>query len=124
MTETGEIRYPDGSVYSGEIIESLPNGKGVFYDYRGDVYAGSFIDGDKHGKFLVKTRNGDHISCEFDSDAQYSEGIIIFHNGDVYIGYIQELEPNGNGSMHKSDGTILRGRFMDGKLADDQKEHL
>ncbi|MBR2577357.1 MAG: hypothetical protein IKE38_00340 [Erysipelotrichaceae bacterium] len=124
MTETGEIRYPDGSWYSGEIIEGLPNGRGVFHDYRGDVYAGTFIDGDKHGEFVVETRDGDHISCEFNSDAQYSEGIIIYHNGDIYIGYIQELEPNGCGLMYKCDGTVLKGRFTDGKLADEQKEIL
>lgn len=116
MIKTGDIDYPNGSKYQGEIIDGLPNGQGCFIDVSGDIFLGNFVDGDKHGKFLVCTRNKDRINCEFDQDAQYSDGIITYHNGNVYIGYIQELEPNGVGLMYETNGLVSKGFFKDGLL--------
>ncbi len=56
--EVGEYRYPDGTVYRGEIKEGIPNGKGSIYYPDGNQYAGLVASHRPEGLGLMRYADG------------------------------------------------------------------
>lgn len=95
------IKWLDGSTYTGEISEGIPNGKGVLIiganceevKNRGNVLEGDFVDG------------------------YMASGIIKYKDKRVYQGSCNfNNEPNGNGTMIFANGTKQSGEFIDGEF--------
>ena len=45
----GTLRYPDGSVYAGNFLNGLRQGKGTYTYNDGQVYSGEWVEDLKHG---------------------------------------------------------------------------
>ncbi|MBV9541742.1 MAG: hypothetical protein JO167_10795, partial [Alphaproteobacteria bacterium] len=63
--QAGEITLPDGSRYTGEIVDAAPNGKGVLFNGAGDRFTGTFKNGQLHGHGTVVWANGDRYDGDW-----------------------------------------------------------
>lgn len=64
----GKIIWEDGSVYTGEIHNFLPNGTGRKGYPEGSVYFGHWWNGLRDGHGLLSYPNSDVLECEFNYD--------------------------------------------------------
>ena len=55
MEGKGELSFPSGEKFIGEMKNNLPNGGGVKYFANGDKYTGDFKNGFEHGFGEKKT---------------------------------------------------------------------
>jgi len=87
------MEYEDGSIYTGEVNNGIPNGFGVFYFASGDRYAG-VIDNN-----------------EFTGD-----GVLYWTTGDKYVGGLRNGDLFGFGTRYFNNGTISTGMWNNNKL--------
>jgi hypothetical protein len=64
----GEISYPSGTIYKGNMVNSEKEGYGEIWGLKGEVYKGNFIQGKYNGKGYHKIPD----LYEYDGE---------FHNG-------------------------------------------
>ena len=50
FTGKGEIRFNNGDIYVGDLVDRVRTGKGEYYFANGDRYVGGFLNGHRHGK--------------------------------------------------------------------------
>ncbi len=89
-TEVLNVRFAKG-LYSGELVNGEPSGKGVMAMNNGDRYEGSFEGGMFHGK------------------GKYS-----WADGKVFRGEFDEGKFSGSGVMSMPDGNQVPGRWREG----------
>jgi hypothetical protein len=128
-----EIKLPDGSIYTGVLVDGLfeGNGKqhwlnGSFYEgefkkgyYNGFgklhtiefTYEGFFSDGLMNGEGILRFTTGDTIYGIFKNGYVYGMGRIEYQNGDVYEGHIVNNIRNGAGNYIRNNGDIYIGNF-------------
>ena len=49
MTGDGKLSYYDGSVYEGQVLNGIFQGKGKYTWPNGSFYDGEFVNGEMHG---------------------------------------------------------------------------
>jgi hypothetical protein len=81
LEEQSMIKYSDGAKYVGEILNSLPNGKGVHIWPDNSYYAGTFLNGTFQGL-----------------------GYVIYPDGGLYFGEWGNGEENGKGYLQDING--------------------
>jgi len=59
------MRFPDGSLYVGEMDRGLFHGYGEYTCSTGDVYKGHFVEGKKHGAGKMFYRDGATFQGQF-----------------------------------------------------------
>ena len=79
----------DGSTYSGEFLEGLPEGYGVQRDSNGVQYTGSWQAGLRSGLGLIDFGDGSSYSGEFRLGLAY-EGIYDWGDGRMTNSYQNE----------------------------------
>jgi hypothetical protein len=91
----GNIKYHDGSMYQGNIIDNIPNGKGKIIFKSGSVYDGDWVKGEFTGKGKLH---------------------IVFDDGNFYDyeGECFNSSPHGEGEMIWADGNKYTGEFRNG----------
>jgi len=70
-----KVRYPNGDVYEGNMLNRKKNGKGKLYYINGDVYEGEWVNDKREGKgkFYIKSEDS-HIDGHFQNDeVQYGK---------------------------------------------------
>jgi hypothetical protein len=112
-----KITYQNGRVYTGEIEQRQPHGKGTMRFPNGDVYSGKFDTGemvDSSGKMTYA--NGDVYQGFFKRNERRGEGTFTYSNGDKFTGvYINDLA-EGQGKLVFADGSFLTGYWAKNKL--------
>ncbi len=109
-----KIVYSDGSVYEGEIVNAMRNGKGKITYKNGDTYEGTFIEDKMNGTFTVHYANGDSYIGPIVNNVRDGYGTISYKvkNGyDIYEGFFSGDKKNGKGIMTYADGNIYDGEF-------------
>lgn len=84
----GEIRYPNGDLYNGSILEGMANGKGKMIYSAGGEYDGYFMRDKKEGK-----------------------GTWLMNTGNTYTGGFKNDQFDGNGKVNYQSGDIFEGKF-------------
>lgn len=92
------ITFPDGTVYSGRLIEGKISGSGTMTYPNGDKYAGAYKNGKRNGK-----------------------GTYIWKSGDQYDGNWIDDAMSGDGTYSFADGSNVFGKFKDNKYLDSEK---
>ena len=92
------IRYGDGCVYTGQVVNGKRNGRGTMTWPNGDVYEGDWRDGKRTGK------------------GKYTWGKDSKWAGDVYEGDFVEDKRNGTGTYTYANGRVKSGRWKDDKF--------
>lgn len=131
--------------YTGEVLNTLPHGKGVFTDKKGNQDIGEWKEGKRHGSFIQIKTNGDTIKTLWAEDKRIKEKIKTkngnrgtfykdklfgegykYSNGEVYQGMFIDGVLHGQGSVKDYDlelnGTFENGRFVDGVIKS-EKSH-
>lgn len=106
-------------VYSGDVIDSVPNGIGKFEfvgdDGLGYIYNGEFKDGVIAGQGILIDENGKKYEGAFVNGELSGQGIVSNSAGKVIeSGKFVNGKLNGFGTMFDDDGnTIYEGNFID-----------
>ena len=83
----GEIEYPNGDVYDGEIKNHKAHGLGKMNYSSGDRFTGRFLNDERSGVGTMETPSGVYTGS-FKNDQFHGKGVFQFNNGGVYNGKI------------------------------------
>lgn len=137
----GQMTDAQGRVYNyeGEIIQALPNGKGIaFYEngasydgywkngnpdsigklvfVDGSEYEGGWADGYQQGEGRIKFANGDHYEGFWLKDEYHGQGKFTWANGDAYTGNWEKGKQEGKGTMKFETGDSYTGDWRAGRF--------
>lgn len=104
------VHLPDGTIYTGEMINGLFNGNGVQTRNGKILYDGEFKDGLYNGK-------GKLITEAYVYEGYFSKGIIdghgkiTYYNKQKYEGDFKNSVYDGMGVLEDSNGAVYTGDF-------------
>lgn len=108
--------YEDGSYFKGNYKNDEKNGLGVLLDEDGEVEAGLWRNGEEIDSLRKKETNGNVYYAEALEDFHGGKGIIIYANGNMYIGdLIGDMCGEGKGTMYYPNGPWYTGEWKNGK---------
>ena len=103
------IFFDDGSLYIGEIADSLFNGYGKMIYADSTVYQGEWENGMWHGQGELFYPDGDCYMGEFSEHEFNGYGTYIYADSSRYEGYWKDGLFNGAGTMEYSNGSTYTG---------------
>ena len=129
MCGIGKIVYENGDIYDGEMKDNVKNGKGVMICKERNInkVEGEWKDDKIEGVCSVIMNNGDRFIGYWDDyNGDITSGpnkdhppTIIYKNGDIYVGEIIDMVPNGIGIMNytlcNQKFEMYKGRWMNCK---------
>ena len=77
----GRFIFDNGDKYIGEFKNSLPHGRGAYYNKNGSTYKGPFTEGKRQGYGTFTWTNGEKYIGEYFNNNRHGEGIYIFADG-------------------------------------------
>ena len=82
-----EIRYNNSTRlrYVGQVVNGLPEGKGIMYWNNGDRYEGEWRNDKKEGKGIYYFRSGTRKMGDWKDDKETGKHITLSCNGEVKI---------------------------------------
>ena len=92
------IRYNDGCVYTGQVVNGRRHGRGTLTWPSGDIYEGDWRDDKRTGKGKLT----------WGKDTKWA--------GDIYEGDFVDEKGTGTGTYTYADGRIESGRWKDGEF--------
>ncbi len=134
----GIIKYKNGDIYEGEIINGKANGKGSFTSTNGNKYEGEWVDDKPNGsgkmvklingkksEYIGKVENGKKTNgittyedgSKFEGEYQNgfrNKGVFTNKNGDIYAQY------KGDGIVYDKNGAPFTGDLNSGYNTTDQ----
>ena len=136
MAEKKTIKFTDGSIYEGDVVNGKPHGKGKrsspsgsvhegnwengkihgkgkFTSSKGGNYEGDFVNGVPHGKGKWVLSGGTTHEGDFADGKMHGKGKEIAKSGHVYEGNWANGKKNGKGKLTYSDGDVYEGDFVD-----------
>ncbi|MBQ6490257.1 MAG: hypothetical protein IJI75_13655 [Solobacterium sp.] len=109
-----KITWPDGTIYEGDIKESLPDGEGKLTLFDKTTYSGHFKNGILDGEvtitwyqWLLQPRKEYHGAWK--DGKCHGKGIMIYADRSVYDGQWENDERSGTGEMSYPDGRKYYG---------------
>ena len=109
----GTKKFPDGSMYFGEMRDGKANGQGLLnWPNSGEKYFGDFIDDKRHGKGTMTYANNKKYVGPFKDGKESGEGMTTWPDGTTYAG---DFSQNGLGTKTSLDGSTMKGAFVNGK---------
>ena len=112
----GTLTWPSGSVYEGDWRDDKRTGKGKYTWPSGNVYEGDFVDGNFTGKGKKIWANGSVYEGDWRDDKRTGKGKYTWSDGDIYEGDWRDDKRTGKGKYTWPSGTIYEGDFVDGKI--------
>ena len=106
-----KIVYADGSVYEGDIVGLLREGRGTLTYANGDVYVGAYVEDEKCGEGVLTYANGDRYEGAFREDLRHGEGVLTYADGSVFTGTFADGRKNGQGTYQKGD-SVFTGTYV------------
>ena len=97
--------------YIGQVVNGLPEGKGIEYYNNGDRYEGDHRNGKKEGKGIYFFNDGERYEGDFRNGKQDGKGITYFHSGDRYEGDFRNGKQEGKGIYYDNNGNREMGDY-------------
>ena len=97
---------------TGCVDGNCENGVGTWNYTDLTSYTGEWSGGNKHGQGTETWPNGYIYKGTFQNSVWHGQGTLTFPDGATYVGEWSD------GNMHGSDGTIKKGIWKNGKLAE------
>jgi len=107
----GSYVWPDSDKYTGEFLDGLAHGKGVYYYSNGERSTGEFRNGIRNGQITHTWPNGQQYIGESRNGYWVGKGIIAYVSGDRYEGQWSDSKKNGQGIYIWLDGSKFIGEF-------------
>jgi hypothetical protein len=89
----GEVNFPNGEKYVGEVRGGQPNGHGTYTWADGGKYVGEWRDGQRNGRGTYTWPNGDQYVGEFRNNKKHGQGTLTFASGRTQIGQFRDGNP-------------------------------
>jgi len=115
------VMYVDGGdIYKGEFRNGKYEGKGIYYfnendATRGNRYEGDFRNGEADGKGIYYKSNDDRYEGDWKKDLKEGKGIYFWSNGDRYEGEWKNDKRDGKGIYYWDNGNREMGDYSNGK---------
>ncbi len=106
----GDISYQEGS-YSGQHVDGIPYGSGVWTHPEGLVYDGKWKEGKAEGFGVMTWANGDRYEGEWKEDMFNGQGIFYLADGEIYEGEWLNDMRHGQGTITYPGGAIYSGEW-------------
>ena len=117
--EQCEIKFPDGTIYVGEIKNNEITGNGKYYFPTGTIYSGELLNGLRHGFGRFESPNEDiNYEGNWKNGLKNGHGIMK-KKGSVYEGNWKDGSIDGKGKLTWKSGNIYKGDFRNGKIDGD-----
>lgn len=113
LTEKGSIKNDDGSHYEGDLINDIPNGKGIMTYASGEIYTGEWKDGKRNGKGTMTYAEGDVYKGEWKDGKRNGQGTYTWADGDIYEGEFKDGLSDGYGTITYTNGNVYEGEWKD-----------
>jgi hypothetical protein len=110
------VKTRPGDEYSGYWKNGFPNGKGKWTSKAGESYDGEWLGGKRNGQGISISANGFKYVGEFKDDKRNEQGVAIFVDGAKYIGEFRDDKQNGRGTLTLANGNKFVGDFIDDRL--------
>ena len=114
-TDKQELVFDNGRRYVGQVLNGLPEGKGIWYINTGERYEGEFRDGKYNGRGIFYGNDNSRYEGEFKNDMCEGKGIYYYGDGRRYEGDFRNDKLEGKGIMFYNDGEIFMGDWRNGK---------
>ena len=117
--EQCEIKFPDGTIYVGEIKNNEITGSGKYYFPTGTTYSGELLNGLRHGFGTFESP-----SEEINYEGNWKNGLkngygVMKKKGCTYEGNWKDGFIDGKGKLTWKSGNIYKGEFSKGKIDGD-----
>ena len=109
-----ELKYKNGR-YVGQVVNGLPEGKGIRYWNDGERYEGDFRNGKREGKGIYYYKDGDRYEGDHRNGKAEGKGIYYYNNGDRYEGDFRNDNREGKGIMYYNNGNRYEGDWRNDK---------
>jgi hypothetical protein len=96
----------------------IPDGHVISRWGQGWSYDGEAVGGRFQGAGILTTDASDRFDGQWTDGKMNGFGVLLRANGERYAGDWKDDKPNGSGELRQTDGNLVRGIFVDGKLAD------
>jgi hypothetical protein len=116
-----EAAYEDGYKYKGEVKKNeqgntLPEGKGILTDPKGNTIEGEFRNGKAHGHCIAKYTTGYVYDGGFKKGQRDGRGKFTWTNGDVYSGTWNDGKRDGKGEFTFANRDNFTCKWEDSKM--------
>ena len=71
--------------YIGQVLNGVPEGKGIMYWSDGERYEGEWKNDERNGKGINYWIDGNRYEGDFINNKREGSGIYYWNNGDIYI---------------------------------------
>jgi hypothetical protein len=125
VASQGIFKFPDGSIYEGDILDNvtegirIKEGQGVLTtatsSYNGK-WVGDAMNG--YGVYIIRNTQGEEIEKyegELSNNQFHGQGAYHFKDGSSYQGQWQENKMHGLGNYTDTYNVVWRGSFHNGK---------
>jgi len=143
ISSAGERTYPDGSVYTGQLlgdkrhgqgrciypagelgcdvydgswIDDRAHGSGMYTSYQGARYFGEWADDHRHGIGSESYADGSSFHGRYELGVKHGEGRMVWTDGAVYTGLFEADAFHGHGELTTADGNHYVGGWRNGKM--------
>ena len=114
-----EIKFPDGTIYVGEIKDNQITGTGKYYFPTGAIYSGELLHGLRHGYGIFESPNeGLTYEGNWKKGLKNGNGRMK-KQGCIYEGNWKDGSIDGRGKLTWASGNAYKGDFVKGKLNGD-----
>ena len=111
-----EIKFPDGTIYVGQIKNNEITGTGKYFFPNGTTYIGEVLNGFRHG-FGKFESNKEELSYEGNWKNGLKNGFgIMKKKGSIYEGNWKDGFIDGKGKLKWKSGNVYKGDFKMGKM--------
>lgn len=111
QVQNDTVLFDDGSLYTGQISDSLFNGNGKMIYSDNTIYNGEWKNGMWEGKGELHFPDGDFYQGEFHENEFNGQGVYNYRNGARYEGEWKNGRFDGAGTMRYADGSTYTGEW-------------
>ncbi len=112
LTGNGQIRWPNGDQYQGDIVRGQRHGQGSFVWASGQRYSGSWVQDEPVGKGQMRFANGDEYEGEVAQGLPHGTGRMRYASGDSFDGRFNRGKPDGQGHYRWANGQSYEGPWQ------------
>lgn len=109
LTGNGQIRWANGDVYQGDIVQGRRHGQGSFAWASGQRYNGPWVNDEPQGRGQMGFANGDQYEGEVVQGTPHGQGRMRYASGDVFEGRFSRGRPDGQGLYRWANGQSYEG---------------
>ncbi len=113
INDYGTISWK-GGIYTGYLINNIPNGSGEHVVENSIRYVGVFSNGKYDGLGKIEYSDGSYYEGMFKNNQLNGEGVLYCANGDIINGTFTNGQPGGFCDYEYSDGNLFSGTMING----------